>query len=326
MTDEIFGHNNFRNEIIWHYGQRTMHNPRKWNAKHDTILFYAKSSKTRLNVLTVPWTREDIARTRARKIHKDDKGEFIWDNRSISRGFPPKKQYIENIIRKGKAIDDVWDIPMILSTSKERLGYPTQKPEGLLERIIKASSNKGELVLDAFCGCGTTLVVAQKLKRHWIGIDISPTAVKVMEDRLRKVGAIKDVDYTTTGMPTTTNDLKELNPFEFQNWVIKAMEAKQSRKKVGNKGLDGYFVKDLWHDKAGIQVKQSDGVGRNVVDNFKAALERSKYTKGYIIGFTFTKGAYEEVARLRNKGELDIKLIEVKDLLYKKKPVLGEKS
>ena len=182
------------------------------------------------------------------------------------------------------------------------------------------------MVLDAFCGCGTTLVVAQKLARRWIGIDISPTALKVMEDRLRKVGAIKDVHYATIGMPTTVKNLEELKPFEFQNWVIDEMGAKHSRKKAGNKGLDGYFVKDLWHDEAGIQVKQSDRVGRNVVDNFETALKRRKYKKGYIVAFSFTKGAYEEVARLKNKGELEIKLIKVEDLLYKRKPVLGEKG
>ncbi len=321
MAEEIFDHKNFRNEIVWHYGQRTMHNPKKWNAKHDTILFYAKSSKTRLNVLTVPWTREDITKTRARKIHKDDKGEYIWDNRSVSRGFPPKKQYIEDIIKKGKAIDDVWDIPMILSTSKERLGYPTQKPEALLERIIRASSHEGGLILDAFCGCGTTLVVAQKLERNWIGIDISPTATNLMERRLANIEAVKDEDYVSIGMPTTVNDLRQLKPFEFQNWVINEMGARHSRKKVDDKGIDGYFVKDLWHEAAGIQVKQSNSVGRPTIDNFKAALERKKYKKGFVIAFSFTKGSHEESARIKHDDGFDIKLVEVEALLLKKKPI-----
>jgi len=175
------------------------------------------------------------------------------------------------------------------------------------------------LVLDAFCGCGTTLLVAQKLERNWIGIDISPTATKLMERRLANVEAIKDKDYVSIGMPTTINDLRQLKPFEFQNWVINEMGARHSRKKVGDMGLDGHFVKDLWHEEAGIQVKQSDGVGRNVIDNFKAALERKKYKKGFIVAFSFTKGVYEEAARLKNQEELEIKLIKVEDLLLKKK-------
>jgi adenine specific DNA methylase Mod len=142
LMDRIFDERNFRNEIIWHYGQRLMHNPKKFNSKHDTILFYAKTSKTRINQIKTNWTEDEISRRRARKIQIDKEGrKFIWDNRSVSKGYSPKKQYIDDIIRKGKAIDDVWDIPMIVSTSKERLGYPTQKPEALLERIIKASSN-----------------------------------------------------------------------------------------------------------------------------------------------------------------------------------------
>lgn len=316
MVDEIFGEKNFRNEIVWHYdiGGKPKYDFRR---KHDVILRYSKEK-------TVVWNEIRVPPLNPKRYNKVDE-----NGRRYYEGYGGKWRKYED---EGTPTDDVWtfirerQFRTLNSQAKERLGYPTQKPEALLERIIKASSNKDDLVLDAFCGCGTTLVVAQKFKRNWIGIDISPTAVKVMEDRLRKVGAIKDVNYTTIGMPTTVKDLKELKPFEFQNWIIKVMEAKQSRKKVGNKGLDGYFVKDLWHDKAGIQVKQSDKVGRNVVDNFETALKRKEYNKGYIVAFSFTRGVYEEVARLRSKGELDIKLIKVEDLLYKKKPVLGEKG
>jgi len=336
MMDDIFGPKNFRNEIVWCYKTREF-SKKYWNRKHDNILFYVKNARSSY---PFNWDVEGVMesyslQTIKKYKYKDEKGYYRLVGRGI-KGSPIRsakdvspnweKTHPElvarNYLGKGYAPSDYWFMNIINQAAKERLGYPTQKPEALLERIIKASSNKGDIVLDAFCGCGTTLVVAQKLGRRWIGIDISPTAVKVMEDRLRKVGAIKDVNYTTIGMPSTTKDLKELKPFEFQNWVIKAMEAKQSRKKVGNKGLDGYFVKDLWHDKGGIQVKQSDRVGRNVVDNFETALKRGKYNKGYIVAFSFTKGAYEEVARLKNKRELEIKLIKVEDLLYKKKPIL----
>lgn len=298
MVDDVFGKSNFRNEIVWAY--RTQGATKKrWSRKHDVLLFYTKSDKWTFNYMT----------ERSYMQHKYGfaKRDFKIDEEG--------RQYRDALMR------DVWEIPALQSATKEKLGYPTQKPEALLERIIKASSNKGDIVLDAFCGCGTTLVVAQKLERRWIGVDISPTAVKVMEKRLRKVGATKDNDYTSTGMPTTVRDLRELKPFEFQNWVIDEIGARHSRKKTGDKGIDGYFAKDLWHDEAGIQVKQSDRVGRNVIDNFETALKRKKYKKGYVIAFSFTKDAYEEVARLKNQEELEIKLIKVEDLLYKKTEV-----
>ncbi|MBA7491095.1 hypothetical protein ES702_01640 [subsurface metagenome] len=306
MMDEIFGEKNFRNEIVWCY--RGAGYPKKdFGRRHDTILRYSKTDDYIFNLDDV---REEYAEaTKERFRH------YIGN---IRRG---RDFGVQKLHPLGKQPDDWWQIQPVAPSAKERLGYPTQKPEALLERMLKASSNKGDLVLDAFCGCGTTLVVAHKLKRNWIGIDISPTAVKVMEDRLRKVGAMKDVNYTTTGMPSTMKELRELKPFEFQNWVIHKMGARQSRKKVGDKGINGYFIKDLWHERTGIQVKQSDRVGRNVIDNFETALKRGKYEKGYVIAFSFTKDAHEEVARLKNQEELEIKLIKVEDLLYKKKPI-----
>ncbi|GAH41204.1 unnamed protein product, partial [marine sediment metagenome] len=124
---------------------------------------------------------------------------------------------------------------------------------------------------------------------RWIGIDISPTAIKIIQKRLKQfLGAIEGVNYEVIGMPTTVEEVRKLEPFEFQNWVvIDKMRANASRKKVGDMGLDGYLTKNLYHDEAGIQVKQSDGVGRNVVDNFETALKRANYKKGYIVAFRF---------------------------------------
>ncbi len=279
MMDDVFGAKNFRNEIIWCYktGGATK---KRFGRKHDTIFFYSKGSDCKFNVIKEKSYMMHEYGFKKSDFQKDGKGQYTW------------------VIPK-----DWWEIPAIGSATKERLGYPTQKPEALLERIIKASSNKKDIILDAFCGCGTTLVVAQKLERQWIGIDISPTAVKVMEKRLRKVGAIKDNDYTSIGLPTTKGDLKELKPFEFQNWVIDEIGARQSRKKTGDKGIDGYFIKDLWHNEAGIQVKQSDRVGRKVIDNFETALKRKKYKKGYVVTFIYTNDAYEKVDRLENYEE-----------------------
>jgi len=219
---------------------------------------------------------------------------------------------------------DVWEIPAVINVSKERVGYPTQKPEALLKRIIEASSSKNDIVLDAFCGCGTTVAVAQQLGRKWIGIDISPTAIKVIQRRLkRNLGVIEGINYEVVGMPTTVEDMRKLEPFEFQNSVIiDKMRANASRKKIGDMGLDGYYPRSVLTEEAGIQVKQSDGVGRNVVDNFETALKRAGYKKGYIVAFSFSKGAYEEVARIKSKEGLEIKLITIEELLNKKKPIL----
>ena len=303
MMDEIFEKKNFRNEIIWHYfmGGKAK---KTFSRKHDTILFYTKgngwifnSQRTKRRLDFKPSLPDESSQA---KIGKDEFGYFSM-----------------------VTMDDVWDIKGVFNLAKEYQGYPTQKPEALLERIIKASSNKDDVVLDAFCGCGTTIAVAQKLSRRWIGIDISPTAIKIIQRRLeRSFETIEGVNYIVIGMPTTIEEVKKLEPFEFQNWVVvDKMGANASRKKVGDMGLDGYLTRNLYHDEAGIQVKQSEGVGRNVIDNFETALKRKKYRKGYIVAFSFTKGAYEEIARLKNKGELEIKLIKVEDLLHKEEPI-----
>lgn len=291
MMDKIFGEKNFQNEIIWHYtaGAR---GKRKWARKHDNIYLYTKSDKWTFNweAVAEPFTS---GMTKWRYTKGGQKG----------RPMPI-----------GRVPDDVFDIQIINTMAKERLGYPTQKPEALLKPIIKASSNKGDLVLDAFAGCGTALAVAQKLGRKWIGIDISPTAIKLMEKRLKKLGAM---DIVVTGLPQSVKDLKQMQPLEFQNWVINEMGAYHSKKKRGDMGVDGYFPGNLFREPAIIQVKQSENVGRNVVDNFETAMRREKKQVGYIVAFSFGKGAYEEAARAKNREGLIIKLITVRELQRK---------
>lgn len=211
---------------------------------------------------------------------------------------------------KGVPVQDIiLDIGPIGAKARERLGYPTQKPEALLERIISSSSNPGDVVLDPFCGCGTTIAVAERLERAWVGIDISPTAMNIMERRILKQthGRTKPV---IVDAPTTEADLKALKPFEFQNWIINAMFGTHSPRRVGDMGIDGYSF--LTRDP--IQVKQSEKVGRNVVDNFQTAMRRGKHDTGYIVAFSFTRGAHEEVARAREDG-LQIKLLRVTEVM-----------
>jgi len=305
MLDEVFDFKNFRNEIIWHY--------RRWPAKqknfqrmHDVILFYSKTyGQNIFNIMLESLSKGTLKRWRGKK----SKVEYDGDVRLVTQ--------MTDEDSLGRPMDDVWDIPVINSQAKERLGYPTQKPEALLERIIKASSKEGDLVLDPFCGCGTAMAVAQKLKRKWIGIDISPTAIALIEKRLGKLGAMKGKDFEVIGMPTTLSELRALEPFEFQNWVINEMKARQGKKLSSDFGLDGYYDKTIFTERAGIQVKQSENVGRNVVDNFETALSRGKFAKGFIVAFSFSKGAHEEAARVKNEG-LDIRLIEIENLLLGK--------
>lgn len=234
-------------------------------------------------------------------------GLIRWPKKPGSR--PEHRRYLADM--PGVSLQDVWvDVDPLNARAAERLGYPTQKPEALIERFVAASSNPGDTVLDPFCGCGTTVAVASRLNREWIGIDISPTAIEIMRRRLLKQGVSPIIENA----PETIRDLKDLRPFEFQNWVINAVSGVHSPRKVHDMGIDGYWF--LTRDP--IQVKQSEKVGRNVVDNFETALRRSGHDTGYIIAFSFTRGASEEVARARADG-LSIRLLKVAEVLLSMK-------
>ena len=168
VMDCIFGRSNFRNEIIWDYRTGGI-SKRYYPKKHDIILFY---SKTQDYTFKVP--REE-SKDIGRFNKTDEDGRKFYEKAGI-------KYYAD----EGVAVTDVWDIYPVRNTSKERTGYPTQKPLALLERIIQASSNENEVVLDAFCGCATTLVAAEKLNRQWIGIDVSKKAIELVNYRMNQ--------------------------------------------------------------------------------------------------------------------------------------------
>ena len=183
LMDSVFGVSNYRNEIVWHYGQRIAFLTKNFSRKHDAVLFYAKSSTTVVNRVGLEWGKEEFLSHRHDVKTDDDGNEYIW-----SDGGPNGKRYkrmVDDVLKAGKPVDDVWDIPILNSSAKERVGFPTQKPLSLLERIIKASSNEGDLVLDPFCGCATACVAADNLGRQWVGIDISPKAAELVNVRLR---------------------------------------------------------------------------------------------------------------------------------------------
>lgn len=300
LMDRVFGENNFRNEIVWCYTGASSPGQRQFPRKHDTILWYSKGENWIFNddVLRVPYSESTLARARA-----GAKG-----GRSAESVFHGKRTK-RTLHKKGKIPEDWWEMPTLGSTAKERLGYPTQKPEHLLERIIKASSNLMDIVVDPMCGGATTIAVAHKLGRRWIGIDVSPTACKVMVKRMRKLHAkIKESDII--GLPMSIKELKALPPFEFQNWVIQKMYARPTRRKVGDFGVDGWLI-----NGRPVQVKQQEDVGRNVVDNFETAMRRQGRTKGIIVAFSFGKGAWEERARAEQEEGLQIEFKTVEELL-----------
>ncbi|MHC1581747.1 MAG: DNA methyltransferase [Candidatus Syntropharchaeia archaeon] len=288
MMDRVFGYNKFRNEIVWHYVGGGW-SKSFWSRKHDIILFYTKSNEWTFNVddVRVPYDEKTIER-----------------NKYILAG------KVRPINPSGRLPDDVWDIPVLRQNAKERLGYPTQKPEKLLERIIKASSNPGDIVLDPMCGCGTAVAVAHKLGRQWIGIDVSPTACRLMTDRLRSLG-VSIGENDIVGLPRTIEELRSMHWFEFQNWVCQKLGGRVSTGDEDKKGIDGWTF-----DGRPIQVKRwGKKVGRTVVDQFETTLRKFKKDKGIIVAFSFTRDAYEEVARAKMHDGLEIELKRVDELV-----------
>ena len=185
MLDDIFDKDNFRNEIIWYYPGREKLSQTKFQSKHDVIYFYAKSNSSVINAITKAWTREDRIKALRRKIYKDEDGrEWFWETRGQANGIEPYKRYLDEYVNKGGALNDVWDdVQFLRGNHPERTHYETQKPEALLERIIKASSNEGDLVCDFFGGSGTTAAVAERSGRRWITCDIGKPASLVMRKR-----------------------------------------------------------------------------------------------------------------------------------------------
>jgi len=187
LLDEVFGADRFVNEVVWHFPGRAMHLESKFNRKHNNILIYAKSNKFLLDEASEEWDREEFIKTKKQAVFKDEDGrEYIWQDRSGGES-QAYKRYLDDVIDAGKAFDDVWKFSIETSSDKRRTSYPTQKPEALLERIIKALSKPDELILDCFIGSGTTAAVAQKLGRRWIGCDINKGAIQTTSKRLQYI-------------------------------------------------------------------------------------------------------------------------------------------
>lgn len=262
----------------------------------------------------------------------DSAGMIHWPKKED--GVPRIRQYADKM--PGVPLQTVWtDIRPLHNMSRERLGYPTQKPLSLLERIVKASSNDNDIVLDAFCGCGTAIVAAQNLNRQWIGIDISPTSCRVMAKRLRDISKLPEDDklwkigrgFIVRDLPRSEAELRRIPPFEFENWAVIALGGIGNKAQVGDMGVDGrifpvgatpqvkadaFDFMDHWYP---IQVKQKDKVGRPDIDSFEAMMARENRTKGFFVSFAFTSDALSEISSFFRKSGRVIVPFTVKEIL-----------
>jgi len=235
LMDSVFGPENFRNEIIWYYYNK-MHDSRKklFPKANDTILFYVKDVKSDFTYHQLKEMRDEpVKQLLRKKVNgrmvnvKDEDGHVLYRT------------------KEDRTIDNVWRIPCLQPAAQERTGYQTQKPEALLRRILEASSNEGDVVLDPFCGCGTTIAVAQEMNRRWIGIDITHLAITLIRYRLSTKFEGQVPHYRVIGEPTDLAGAKTLaleDRYQFQWWALGKVDARPTHsdeKKGSDKGVDG---------------------------------------------------------------------------------------
>lgn len=341
--DSLFKDSNFRNEIVW---KRTSghSDSNRYGRSHDTILFYTKSDDFTWNPQYQDYG-ENYLKTHYRyktpdgRVYRTDNltagglkgGGYDYEWKGVRKVWrlpieSMRKLDAEGLVKytrngvaervrflgQGTRLQDVWtDISPVNSQAADRQGFPTQKPPELLARIIEASSLPKDLVLDPVCGCGTTIMAAQELGRYWVGIDISPTACRLVAKRVGlPFSAIVD-------LPRSLDDLRammKLDPtgIEFQNWVCDLLHAvsttKRGEKPRPDGGIDGWIL-----SKIPISVKGSDAVGRQVVDKFESNLRQQHKSEGYIVAFSFSGPAFDEAQRARREDGLVVDLLEVRE-------------
>jgi len=295
VLDTIFGKETFRNEIIWYYSGWVKKMKDRFASKHDIIFFYAKSAKSHFNSYSVKWERDEYLKIQKQKIYPDEDGrEYIPTHGVEGRA----KRYLDEALAEGRYADDLWQLPPLTSSAKERMGYPTQKPLALLERIIQASSNPGDVVLDPFCGCGTAIVAAQKLDRRWIGIDITHLAVALQKYRLKQSFDLTDKkDYEVIGEPEDLSSAEQLakdDRYQFQWWALSLIQAKpvggdaesKKGKKGKDRGIDGIisFIDDSSEKPKRVIVQVKSGnVGVKDIRDLIGTVEREKAAIGVFI-------------------------------------------
>jgi site-specific DNA-methyltransferase (adenine-specific) len=344
LLDAVFGPRNFKNEIIWkrtsahssakRYGP--VHDAIFFYTKTDSYLWnpihteydekHIKSHYTQMDQDGRRWTASDLTAMGVRKGSSgqawhgfdvtakgnhwkftianleelDAEGKIYWPP---GGGWPRYKRYLDEV--KGVSLQDFWDdIPPINAQAKERLGYPTQKPEALLERIIRAPSNEGDLVLDPFCGCGTAVVVAERLHRRWLGIDITHLAINLIKNRLQDTFGPELAPYEVIGEPADAKSAEALalqNRHQFEWWALSMVGAYPARdqKKGADRGIDGVIVFGEGqgkYQKMLVSVK-SGHVNVAMIRDLKGVLKREEAALGAFITLKPpTRPMHEETA------------------------------
>lgn len=291
ILDSIFDEKNFRNEIIWFYPDSPGRPSKDFANKHDTIFRYAKSDKWTFNDkdIRIPILEASVERYKSVRVLGG-------------------REYLGGESAKiGKIPEDVWRFPVVKQNSREALGYQTQKPLALLERIIKASSNKGDIVLDPFCGCGTTIAASEKLGREWIGIDITHLAINLIKDRIYGLyKKLPNVDFEVVGEPKDVAGARDLalrDKYQFQWWAEGLVGGRPKEKKKGaDKGIDGILYLDNPNNRANkiqvlISVKGGEHIKSGDIRDLKGTMQREGAKFGLFITLEEpTKPMKEEAA------------------------------
>lgn len=310
LMDGVFNRANFRNEVVWSY--KTGGAGKRWfSRKHDVLLFYTKDKKYTFHALTEKSYLSHKYGFQGIEEFQDERGD--WYTLPTMR--------------------DVWDVTAVGRTSKERIGYPTQKPLALLERVIRASSNKGDIVLDPFCGCGTTIHAAQNLERHWIGIDICVNACKVIEKRMR--GHFDSIwkDVAFIGMPVTREDaeaLARLDPFRFERWASSLIDGMEPNlRQRADKGIDGRgrlaVAKGKFLDMVS-QVKSGAAAPKDI-QAFNGARQQAGADLGFFICFAARvtpkmRDAAAAAGRYKDTSTPVVQIYTIEDYFHGRKPDL----
>lgn len=263
LMDSIFGPENFLNNVVWLYGLGGSSN-RYWPRKHDDLLWYSR---------------------------KPD-GQYFEADR-----IPATSNLLKG---QDKKAPDYWNIPTINNMSKERLGYPTQKPLALLERVVRSSCPEGGVVLDPFCGCGTAVAAAETLDRQWIGIDITFLAVNLIRERMKRMFG-EECKFELLGVPADVASAKQLfqsNPFDFERWAVTLVGGHPNDKQVGDKGIDG---KVRFWDKPSelgdmiVSVKGGEKINPSMIRDLVGTVQRVGAPMGLFLCLTEpTRGMIQE--------------------------------
>ena len=278
LLDAVFGHANYRNEIIWRkYAGRKNNAKHKFATQTDTILFYAKSKDAVFNPLFEPISDKEIEK---KYRYTDDDGRryrLSWGRHYQMTG-EQRRIYLDE--QPGAAIGSLWaeDGLQLNTSTRERAGYPTQKPIALYKRIIQASSNEGDLVLDPFCGCGTTLLAAEALNRRWLGIDLTYLATGAVKLQVEKFFPQLKDSLVITGTPENVDTALQLareDPGGFEEWcVTHVLKFTSNAKKVSDGGIDGTYRFPIGKVK-----------GRTAYGKMVAQVKGGNYSLGHIRDF-----------------------------------------